>query len=44
MERKGCDLMVDNASVNMNIEENDIKPPVVEDMPTTKNDKTNIPM
>jgi hypothetical protein len=44
MEWKGCDILIDKVCVTVNVEENDIKPPVVHELATTKNDQINICM
>jgi histone acetyltransferase (RNA polymerase elongator complex component) len=42
MERKGCDVVIDKVCASADVEENDIKPPVVDDVETTLNDEINV--
>jgi hypothetical protein len=44
MERKGCDAVIDKVCASADVEENDIKPPVVDDIKTTLNDEINVSM
>jgi hypothetical protein len=44
MERKGCDVGIDKVCASANVEENDTKPPVVEEIKTTENDQIDISM
>jgi hypothetical protein len=44
MEWKGCDIVIDKVCATANVEENDIKPPVVNKLATMENDQINIRM
>jgi hypothetical protein len=44
MEWKGYDAVIDKVSASADVEENDIKPPVVDKIETTLNDEINVSM